>query len=521
MWHDFFTRCNFESRIRDQRVRRLLMERSSPVSPSLHSKISMLLRMAALAAVFAGTAAAQEAAGAHAQLMQLVEQNAPVWKEVSKQIWGYAELGYHETKSSALLQEQLKTAGFRVQVGVADEPTAFIASYGEGKPVIAILGEFDALPGLSQQTVPEKDPVKAGTSGHGCGHNLLGAGAALAAVSLKQYMEAHHLPGTLRYYGTPAEEGGSGKVYMVREGAFKDVDVVLHWHPADRNSVNNGGMLAVVSAKFTFHGVAAHAAMAPDRGRSALDAVMLMGSGVEFLREHVPSNTRMHYIISKGGVAPNVVPDLAEMQLMARSPSNLTLADVWDRLQKIAQGAALMTGTTMEMRNIGSDANIIPNDPLAALAQKDLMEVGGYTLDAEQRKFALALQKTLGTDNPPSLDMSNEIEPLRKFDPNQPAASTDVGDVSWTVPTIGFAAATFVPGTAAHTWQAAAAAGMSIGQQGMVIASKAIALTAIDLLTDPGLVQAAKADFARQLAGKNYYTPIPANQKPVIDYRSN
>jgi len=500
---------------------RLPIEKSLPLSSSLDSNRRTLLRLLALVALFASSAAAQSASGPHAQLKQLVDQNAANWKRVSRQIWEYAELGYHETKSSALLQEQLQAAGFHVQAGVADEPTAFIASYGEGKPVIAILGEFDALPGLSQQTLPEKAPVVAGTPGHGCGHNLLGAGAALAAVSLKQYMEAHHVPGTLRYYGTPAEEGGAGKVYMVRDGAFKDVDVVLHWHPADRNSVGNGGALAVVSATFTFHGVAAHAAMAPDRGRSALDAVMLMGNGIEFLREHVPSNTRMHYIISKGGVAPNVVPDLAEMQLMARSPSNLTLADVWDRLQKIAQGAALMTGTTMEMRNIGSDANIIPNDPLAALAQKNLMEVGGFTMDDEQKKFALALQKTLGTDSPPSLDMSNQIEPLRKFDPNQPAASTDVGDVSWTVPTIGFAAATFVPGTAAHTWQAAATAGMSIGQQGMVIASKAIALTAIDLLTDPGLVQAAKADFARQLAGKSYDTPIPVNQKPVIDYRNN
>ena len=486
-----------------------------------HSKGTMLLWMTVIAAVLAGPAAAQGASDAHAQLMQLVDQNAPHWKEVSKQIWEYAELGYHETRSSTLLQEQLKAAGFRVQAGVADEPTAFIASYGGGKPVIAILGEFDALPGLSQQTVPEKDPVKAGAPGHGCGHNLLGSGAALAAVSLKQYMETHHVPGTLRYYGTPAEEGGSGKVYMVRDGSFKDVDIVLHWHPADRNSVRNGGMLAVVSAKFTFHGVAAHAAMSPDRGRSALDAVMLMGNGIEFMREHVPSNTRMHYIISKGGVAPNIVPDLAQMDLMARSPSNATLKEVWDRIQKIAQGAVLMTGTTLEVKDIGSDANIIPNDPLAAVAQKNLEEVGGYMLDADQRKFAEQLQKTFGMDPPPSLNASKEIEPLRTFDPNQPAASTDVGDVSWNVPTIGFDAATWAAGTAAHTWQAAATSGTSIGQQGMVVAAKAIALTALDLFSDPALVQAAKDDFKKQLAGKSYYTAIPADQKPLINYRND
>ncbi len=473
-----------------------------------------------MAALVAGVAIAQPSAGAHAQVLQLVDKDSEHWQQVSKQIWDYAELGYHETKSSDLLQEQLKAAGFKVQAGVANEPTAFIASYGEGKPVVGILGEFDALPGLSQQTVPTRDPVKAGAPGHGCGHNLLGSGAALAAVALKQYMEAHHIAGTLRYYGTPAEEGGSGKVYMVRDGVFKDVDVVLQWHPGASNAVANGGQLAVVSAKFTFHGVAAHAAMAPDRGRSALDAVMLMGNGVEFMREHVPSNTRIHYIISKGGVAPNIVPDLAQMDLMARSPFNTTLKDVWEWIQNIAKGAALMTGTTLEVKGIGSDANIIPNDALAAVAQKNLQEVGGYKMDAEQQKFALELQKTFKMDSVPSLNTTNEIEPLRKFDPNEPAASTDVGDVSWNVPTIGFSAATWVPGTAAHTWQAAATSGMSIGQQGMVVAAKALALTGLDVFTDPALVQAAKADFAKQTAGKSYYTAIPADQKPPINYRS-
>ena len=453
------------------------------------------------------------------QLEKIVDDHASNYKQVSKQIWDYAELGYHETRSSTLLQTQLRDAGFKMQSGVADEPTGFIASYGQGKPVIAILGEFDALPGLSQQTVAQRNPVVSGAAGHGCGHNLLGAGAALAAVSVKEYMAKNHIAGTLRFYGTPAEEGGSGKVYMVRDGLFKDVDVVLHWHPADRNSVNNGGALAVTSAKFTFHGVASHAAMAPDRGRSALDAVMLMGNGIEFMREHVPSNTRVHYVIDKGGVAPNVVPDLAEMDLMARSPSSATLNGIWDWINKIAQGAALMTDTKLEVRNIGSDANIIGNDALAADAQKNLEEVGGYTMNASQKEFALALQKTLPPDGALSLDLTREVQPLKPFDPNAPSASTDVGDVSWTVPTIGFGAATFVPGVAAHTWQAAASAGMSIGQDGMVIAAKALALTAADLFTKPQLVQAAKADFAKKLAGKTYQSPIPAGQKPILGYR--
>lgn len=482
----------------------------------------MTRRFAILAVLcLASSAWSQSSVTPHKQVEMLVDQNAANWKQVSKQIWDYAELGYHENKSSKLLQEQLKAAGFTVQSGVADEPTAFIASYGEGKPIIAILGEFDALPGLSQQTVPTRDPVVANAPGHACGHNLLGSGAALAAVSVKQYMAANHIAGTLRYYGTPAEEGGSGKVYMVRDGLFKDVDVVLHWHPGDRNAVNNGGMLAVISAKFTFHGIAAHAAMAPERGRSALDAVMLMGNGIEFMREHIPSNSRIHYIISKGGVAPNIVPDLAQMDLMARNPSNTTLQGIWDRILKISQGAALMTGTTVEVTDVGSDANIIGNDALAPVAQKNLEEVGGYTMDASQREFALQLQKTLGTETVPTLDLTKMIEPLRPFDPNAPSASTDVGDVSWTVPTIGFTAATFVPGVAAHTWQAAASAGMSIGQDGMVIASKALALTAIDLFAEPELVQAAKTDFANKMTGKVYKSPIPDGQKPLLNYRDN
>ena len=450
---------------------------------------------------------------------QLVEQNAANWKQVSKQIWDYAELGYHENRSSELLQAQLKAAGFSLESGVADEPTGFIASYGQGKPVIAILGEFDALPGLSQNPVPQRSPVIPHAPGHGCGHNLLGSGSALAAVAVKEYMVANHVSGTLRYYGTPAEEGGSGKVFMLRARLFKEVDVVLHWHPGDQNSVNNGGMLAVLSARFTFHGVAAHAAMAPERGRSALDAVMLMGNGIEFMREHVPSNSRIHYIITKGGVAANIVPDLAQMELMARNPSNTVLADIWDRILKISQGAALMTGTTVEVTDVLSDANIIGNDALAPVAQKNLEEVGGFTISDTEKAFAVELQKTLSIDTVPSLDQTDLIEPLRPVDPNAPSASTDVGDVSWNVPTIGFETATFVPGVAPHTWQAAASAGMSIGQNGMVVASKALALTAIDLFSNPALVQAARADFDRKLTGKTYRSFIPAGEKPPINYR--
>jgi aminobenzoyl-glutamate utilization protein B len=457
----------------------------------------------------------------HKQILAMVADNAPQYQRVSKQIWDYAELGYHEQKSSALLQKTLKDAGFQVQTPMPDMPTAFVASYGSGKPVIAILGEFDALPGLSQETVAIRKPVVDAGSGHGCGHNLLGSAAALAAASLKEYMEKNHIQGTLRYYGTPAEEGGSGKVYMLRAGLFKDVDVVMHWHPSDRNAVMNGGTLAINSAKFTFHGVAAHAAFAPDRGRSALDAVMLMGNGIEFMREHVPSNTRIHYIITKGGVAPNVVPDLAEIFLYARSPTGESLSGIWDRIIRCAHGATMMTDTTVEIKVISSDANIVSNAPLATLAQKELDEVGGFTYSPEEMKFAEDLQKTLPPGAGGHFEQTSEILPLRPIDPNAPAASTDVGDISWQVPTIGFTSATFVPGVAAHTWQAAASAGMSIGQEGMLVSAKSIAIMGADLFAHPEVIAAAQADLAAQLKVKSYKSAIPPNQKPPLDYREN
>jgi len=456
----------------------------------------------------------------HQQILELVDQHAAHFSGTSRTIWEYAELSYQEQKSSALLQRELQSAGFRVQSPVAGEPTAFVATFGQGAPVIGILGEFDALPGLSQAATPDRSPIIAGGPGHGCGHNLLGSGAALAAVALKEYMERNHVSGTLRYYGTPAEEGGDGKVYMIRAGLFRDVDVVLQWHPGSLNKVFNGGMLAISSARFLFHGVAAHAAVAPERGRSALDAVMLMGNGVEFLREHIPSNSRVHYIITNGGAAPNVVPDTAELSLYARNPSSVVLGGIWDRILKIGQGAALMTETTLEVWDIEGASNVLPNDALAKVAQLNLEEVGGFRYTAEEKHFAEELQKSLPADGAGELNSTTLIQPLRRPDLNEPAASTDVGDVSWNVPTIGFIAATFVPGVVPHTWQAAACAGMSIGQKGMIVAARALAATGADLFSDRQLVLDAKADFRRQMEGKHYQSVIPDGQKPPLNYRS-
>jgi aminobenzoyl-glutamate utilization protein B len=456
----------------------------------------------------------------HQQILQLVDQHAAHFSETSRTIWEYAELGYQEEKSSALLQRELQSAGFGVQSPVAGEPTAFVATFGRGEPVIGILGEFDALPGLSQAAAPDRSPVVAGGPGHGCGHNLLGSGAALAAVALKEYMERNHVAGTLRYYGTPAEEGGDGKVYMIRAGLFRDVDVVLQWHPGSKNAVFNGGMLAINSARFLFHGVAAHAALSPERGRSALDAVMLMGNGIEFLREHIPSNSRIHYVITNGGAAPNVVPDTAELYLYARNPSSLVLGGVWDRITKIGQGAALMTETTLDVKDVGGDANVLPNDALARVAQRNLEEVGGFRYAAEEKHFAEELQRSLPAGGAGALDSTALIQPLRRPDANEAAASTDVGGVSWNVPTIGFLTATFVPGVVPHTWQAAASAGMSIGQKGMIVAARALAATGADLFSNRQLVLDAKADFRRQMEGKTYQSVIPAGQKPPLNYRN-
>jgi aminobenzoyl-glutamate utilization protein B len=461
-------------------------------------------------------ASAQQATP-HRQLMELVDRQAAHFSATSKTIWDYAELGYQEERSSTLLQRELQAAGFHVQSGVAGEPTAFVASYGQGQPVIGILGEFDALPGLSQDATPVRKPILADAPGHACGHNLLGSGAALAAVALREYMERNRIAGTLRYYGTPAEEGGDGKVYMLRAGLFRDVSVILHWHPGDQNSVFNGGMLAINSARFQFRGVAAHAAVAPDRGRSALDAVMLMGNGIEFLREHIPSNSRIHYIITNGGAAPNVVPDFAEMYLYARNPSSAVLNNVWSRILKIGQGAALMTETTLEVTDIGGDTNVVPNDVLAKVAQRDLEEVGGFRYTPEERQFAEELQKSLPPGEAGKLDSTATVLPLGA---RTGQASTDAGDVSWNVPTIGFRAATFVPGVVAHTWQAAASSGMSIGQKGMVVAAKALAITGADLFADAQLIADANAEFHRQLNSDTYQSVIPEFQKPPLGYRN-
>ena len=447
-------------------------------------------------------------------LLATLESHRAKYADIAQQIWRFAEMGYQEQRSSALLQHELRDAGFEVRSGVAEIPTAFVATYGSGKPVIAIIGEFDALPGLSQDTVPTRKPLVDGAPGHGCGHHLFGTASTAAAITVKEWLQANHRTGTIRFYGTPAEEGGSGKVYMVRAGLFDDVDAVIAWHPGDRNEAAASSSLANINAKFRFRGVSAHAAAAPERGRSALDAVEAMDDMVNMMREHVPQETRIHYVITNGGKAPNVVPDFAEVYYYARHPDMRTLDGIWERIVNAAKGAALGTDTKMEMEIIGSVYNVLPNDYLATLQRKNLERVGGVTYTPAERAFAESIRKTLSEPMLPLGSESTVVSTRGEVS----SASTDLGDVSWRVPTVSMSAATWVPGTPAHSWQATAAGGTSIGAKGMMVAAKTMTLTAIDLFSDPAHIARARKEFEQRRGGFVYRSRL-ADRKPALDYR--
>jgi aminobenzoyl-glutamate utilization protein B len=448
------------------------------------------------------------------QILLKMDSQAAHYGDVSRKIWEFAELGYKEQKSAALLQSELRAAGFSIENNIAGIPTAFTATWGRGKPVIGIMGEYDALPGLSQYDVPDRKPIVDGAPGHGCGHNLLGTASLFAAVTLKNWMLAGNISGTLRFYGTPAEEGGGAKLYMARAGAFKDVDTVLSWHPGDQNGASLASSLAIISAKFRFYGKAAHAAAAPEAGRSALDGLMIMAQSVEFLREHVPESTRIHYIITNGGAAPNIVPDFAELFLLARNPSMPVLDGIWERILNCAKAGALASDTRMELELIDSAYNTLPNDALAALVDKNMQLVGGVTYTAEEQAFAESIRKTLPGRGRPLGSQEKVDPPEEGYTP----ASTDAGDISWLYPMAALTTATFVPGVPAHSWQSTACAGMTIGRKGMVVAAKSLVLTGMDLFTDPAQVAAAKASFEKRRAGYEYRSRIPDTMKPPLNY---
>jgi aminobenzoyl-glutamate utilization protein B len=470
-----------------------------------------------LVLVCTSTTLAGQAPDARA-VMASIDAKAKTYGDVALRIWSFAEVGYQETRSSALLQEQLKGAGFAVSAGVADIPTAFVATWGSGKPVIGIVGEFDALPGLSQAASPARKPIVDNGAGHGCGHHLFGTASTAAAIAVKEWLAASKRTGTIKFFGTPAEEGGSGKVYMLRAGLFDDVDAVVSWHPGDRNTVSASSSLANVTAKFRFRGISAHASAAPHRGRSALDGVEAMDAMVNMMREHVPSDARIHYVITNGGQAPNVVPDFAEVYYYARHNDMRVLDGIWERIVNAARGAALGTDTKMEMEITGAVWNVLPNQYLAKVMHTHLEAVGGFEYTPAEREFGESIRKTL--EGPlPAIDSANQVFPP------QPGllgtASTDMGDVSWRVPTVQLTAATWVPGTPAHSWQAVAAGGMSIGAKGMLVAAKTMALTAIDLLSNPTHIQRARADFDAARGPEFKYTTRLADRKPALDYRKN
>jgi aminobenzoyl-glutamate utilization protein B len=447
-----------------------------------------------------------------AMILGRVDQLAPHYGALSRQIWENPETGYQEVKSAAVWREELRKAGFRIEDNVGGIPTAFYASWGEGKPVIAILGEYDALPGLSQADVAEKRPVLEGGPGHGCGHNLFGAASALAAVAVKDYLAARKLPGSIRFYGTPAEEGGAGKVHMLRAGSFRDVDVSLAWHPGNFNAADNQSWLANVSARVRFTGRASHAAASPEAGRSALDAIEIMSHAVNLLREHVPQETRMHYVVTQGGSAANIVPETAELSIIVRHPDQKTLESIWERVLNTAQAGALATGTSMKVEIVSGYANYIPNATLVSVIDRSLRAAGGVRYDDAERAFAEQIRATLDLTN--ALPLGSEAQIQKPFT-GLLSASTDVGDVSWAMPTGHFLAATFPPGTPFHTWQSTACAGTSLGRKGMTVAAKTLAQSAIELFTDPALVRQARADWEKALTGRTYRSLIPTDRKPA------
>ncbi|KRO93752.1 MAG: amidohydrolase [SAR86 cluster bacterium BACL1 MAG-120820-bin45] len=445
-----------------------------------------------------------------------INKNQDTFQEVALKIWDFAEVGYQEYKSSELLQSELKAHGFNITAGIADMPTAFIAEYSNGGPVIGILGEYDALPGLMQTTSPFKEERDDVIAGHACGHHMFGAASAWAAVAVKDWLVKTKTPGTIRFYGTPAEEGGSGKVYMVRAGLFNDVDAVLHWHPSSSNTANAESSNSNKSAKFRFSGVSAHAAGSPHKGRSALDGVEAMNMMVNMMREHIPQESRIHYVITKGGLAPNVVPDAAEVYYYVRNPRREKVQEIFDWVVKASEGAALGTETTVTHEVMHGNYSKLANDVLQKVMHKNLVKRGGIKYTKEEQQYAKTLYQTLVQ---PGAEIGDQ-EKVAPYKTSHTFGSTDVGDVSWVVPQAGLRTATWVPGTAGHSWQGVAAGGTSIGMKGTKLAAQVLADTAQDIFKDPSIIQAAHAEYNERVGENFKYVPLLGDRDPPLDYRN-
>ena len=447
--------------------------------------------------------------------MRYLDSSFHLYDSLQRRIWNYAETGYNEVQSARQWTEFLRSQGFTVETGVAGIPTAFIATYGSGHPVIGMMAEYDALKGMSQDTVPYRKPLVDGGNGHGCGHNLLGTGSVAGAVAVSKWLAEGH-KGTIKLFGCPAEEGGGGKAYMMREGCFDGTDAMLDWHPDTRNTVNTQTGLANVQVKFTFHGKAAHASGAPEQGRSALDAVEAFDYMMNMMREHVPQTSRIHYIITNGGKAPNVVPDFAQVLYYFRSPDRKVVQDIFARAVKAAEGAAMGTGTTMEYELMSGNYERLPNDKLSEIVYSNLKKVGGVSLDAGELKFAATMMKNSGLD---------ETVPSKSFSVVPPAAegyeayvSSDVGNVTWGVPTGSFRYACFIPGGNGHSWQQTASGGTTIGTKGAVNAAKVLYLCAYDLFSDPAELSKVREEFDRRRGPDFKFEPLMGDRKPPFDY---
>jgi aminobenzoyl-glutamate utilization protein B len=464
------------------------------------------------------------------QLFTHIEQDRDRLRELAKRIWETPELGLHEHESAQMLIDALEADGFDVEAGVGDMPTAFTASYGEGGPTIGILGEFDALPGLSQTVTAEREPVDEGSPGHGCGHNLFGVGALGGAVAVKRAIEQGDLEGTISYYGCPAEETLVGKVFMARAGVFDDLDVALTWHPNTVSTPWLKSSLAMDSIQFTFDGVSAHAAAAPESGRSALDAVELMNTGTEYMREHISEEARVHYVITEGGDAPNVVPPTATVWYYVRAPTRGEVERISDWIKEIAEGAASMTQTAVERRFVTGCYDFLPNQTVTDAVWNNIQAVGPINYTEDDQEFAADLQETLAEDTIEAqlADIPEKYrteleghalhpEPIETYDEDQTlSGSTDVGDVSWITPTAQFTAASWPVGTPPHTWQAVAANG-GFGLKSVIFAAKVFAGTAYDLLTDPTMVDNARREFNTATDDRAYETPLATSVTPPFD----
>ena len=462
-------------------------------------------------------ATAQSQEGAKDAAVAWIDGNAETLKRVNRNIWSYAETGLKEFKSSRELINLLKDNGFTVEEGVAGMPTAFVASYGSGRPVIGILAEYDALPGLSQDASSERRERPGVEAGHGCGHSVYGTASTGAAIAVKQAMESGRVEGTVRLYGTPAEETLIGKTYMLRDGLFKTDDAILSWHTGDRTAAAYGYTKAMVSVKFRFSGLPAHASVAPHAGRSALDAVELMSVGVNYMREHIEEDARIHYVITNGGGQPNVVPPEAEVWYYIRANKHQDVERYFKWVETIARGAALMSRTKLAAVQIDADAHEkLPNRTLSEVIHKNLEQIGAPQFSAQEKDFARQTQASL--EGKLDKALSETVEPLLE-EPGQGLGSTDLGDISWFVPLGNLRVASYTYGAPGHSWQIAACTGTSIGEKGLMVAAKVLATSAIDLYLSPQLREKVQADFQKIRDPLEYHTLIPEGQKAPKEIR--